>query len=36
MYCLIRIADHYQIDLEAAHIRARRNELRYVGETPDF
>jgi NTP pyrophosphatase (non-canonical NTP hydrolase) len=36
LYCLIRIAEHYQIDLEAAHIRARRNELRYVGEEPDF
>jgi len=36
LYCLIRIADHYQIDLETAHIRARRNELRYVGEEPDF
>lgn len=35
LYCLIRIADHYQIDLEAAHIRARRNELRYAGAAPD-
>ena len=36
LYCLIRIAEHYQIDLEAAHIRARRNELRYIGVEPDF
>lgn len=36
LYCLIRIAEHYQIDLQAAHIRARRNELRYIGEEPDF
>src|SRR5258705_7299159 len=36
LYCVIRIAEHYQIDLEAAHIRARRNEMRYVGQEPDF
>jgi NTP pyrophosphatase (non-canonical NTP hydrolase) len=36
LYCLIRIAEQYHIDLEAAHIRARRNELLYVGEEPDF
>jgi len=36
LYCVIRIADHYQINLEAAHIQARRNELRYVGVEPDF
>ena len=36
LYCLIRIAEHYRIDLEAAHIRARRAELRYVGQEPDF
>lgn len=31
LYCLIRIADHYKIDLEKAHLRARRRELRYLG-----
>ena len=36
LYCLIRIAEHYRIDLEAAHIRARRAELRYAGQAPDF
>jgi NTP pyrophosphatase (non-canonical NTP hydrolase) len=36
LYCLIRIAEHYHIDLEAAHIRARRAELRYAGQEPDF
>jgi NTP pyrophosphatase (non-canonical NTP hydrolase) len=36
LYCLIRIAEHYRIDLEAAHIRARRAELRYAGQEPDF
>ncbi|MFL5806856.1 MAG: hypothetical protein ACJ8CR_34650 [Roseiflexaceae bacterium] len=36
LYCVIRIAEHYQIDFEAAHIRARRNEMRYAGQEPDF
>lgn len=36
LYCLIRIADHYHIDLEAAHIAARRQEMRYIGHEPDF
>jgi NTP pyrophosphatase (non-canonical NTP hydrolase) len=36
LYCVIRIAEHYQIDLEAAHIRARRREMRYAGQEPDF
>jgi NTP pyrophosphatase (non-canonical NTP hydrolase) len=36
LYCLIRIAEHYHIDLEAAHIRARRKEMRYIGHEPDF
>jgi NTP pyrophosphatase (non-canonical NTP hydrolase) len=35
-YCLIRIAEHYKIDLEAAHVEARRKEMRYVGQEPDF
>jgi NTP pyrophosphatase (non-canonical NTP hydrolase) len=34
--CLIRVAEHYQIDLEQAHLRARRNEMRYLGKEPDF
>ena len=36
LYCLIRIAEHYRIDLEVAHIRARRAELRYAGQEPDY
>lgn len=36
LYCVMRIADHYQIDLEAAHVRARRSEMRYAGQEPDF
>jgi NTP pyrophosphatase (non-canonical NTP hydrolase) len=36
LYCLIRISDHYGIDLEDAHLRARRNELRYLGHEPNF
>jgi NTP pyrophosphatase (non-canonical NTP hydrolase) len=30
LFCLIRIADHYKIDLEKAHLRARRRELGYL------
>lgn len=36
LYCLIRIAEHYHIDLEEAHLRARRQEMRYIGHEPDF
>lgn len=36
LYCLIRIAEHYHIDLEEAHLQARRNELRYPGQEPNF
>jgi len=36
LYCLIRISDHYAIDLESAHIDARRREMRYVGREPNF
>lgn len=36
LYCLIRVVEHYQIDLEQAHLQARRNELRYLGKEPDF
>lgn len=36
LYCVIRIAEHYGIDLEAAHLEARRRELRYLGREADF
>lgn len=36
LYCLIRISDHYRIDLESAHLAARRNEMRYFGYEPTF
>ena len=36
LHGVIRIAEHYRIDLETAHIQARRNEMKYVGEEPDF
>ncbi len=36
LYCVMRIAEHYQIDLETAHVRARRSEMRYAGQEPDF
>lgn len=36
LYCLIRVAEHYGIDLEMAHLQARRKEMRYVGQEPDF
>jgi NTP pyrophosphatase (non-canonical NTP hydrolase) len=36
LYCLIRIADHYDIDLEQAHLAARRKELQYLGHKPDY
>lgn len=36
LYSLIRLADHYGIDLEEAHLEARRNELKSLGKTPDF
>lgn len=36
LYCLIRVADHYHIDLEEAHLQARRNELRYLGRDVTF
>lgn len=36
LYCVIRIAEHYQIDLEQAHLAARRQELRALGQQPDF
>lgn len=30
LYCLIRIADRYEIDLAQAHLKARRAELSYL------
>jgi hypothetical protein len=36
LYCLIRISDHYGIDLERARLQARRDELHYLGQAPDF
>jgi NTP pyrophosphatase (non-canonical NTP hydrolase) len=36
MYCVIRIAEHYKIDLEAAHVQARRAEMNYLGQEADF
>jgi hypothetical protein len=33
LYCLMRVADHYQIDLAEAHVRARTAEWDYV--SPD-
>jgi hypothetical protein len=29
-YCILRLADHYEIDLEAAHLSARRPEWTYL------
>lgn len=36
LYCVIRIAEHDHIDLEEAHLKARRNELAYLGREADF
>ncbi len=36
LHGVIRIAEHYQIDLEAAHTQTRRDEMKYVGEESDF
>jgi NTP pyrophosphatase (non-canonical NTP hydrolase) len=36
LYCIIRIAGHYHIDLETAHIRTRRKEMQYLGQKADF
>lgn len=36
LYCLVRIAGHYQIDLEEAHLQARRREMQYLGHEADF
>jgi|GEM_PF-347791 len=30
LHCLIRISEHYHIDLEAAHIKARNDEIGYI------
>jgi NTP pyrophosphatase (non-canonical NTP hydrolase) len=31
LYCVMRIADHYGVDLVQAHMEARRAELRALG-----
>ena len=36
LYCVIRVAEHYHVDLEAAHLQARRKELRYLGQDANF
>lgn len=36
LYCLIRVAEHYHIDLEQAHLQARRKEMDYLGQKVDF
>lgn len=35
LHALIRIADHYGIDLEEAHIRAREREMDYLRRAGD-
>ena len=36
LHGVIRVAEHYEIDLEAAHVQTRRDEMRYASEEPDF
>ncbi|RLJ01089.1 MAG: hypothetical protein DRP06_00380 [Candidatus Aenigmatarchaeota archaeon] len=36
LYCLIRISEHYKINLEEAHLEARRNELKSLKKEPSF
>lgn len=36
LYCVIKIAEHYKINLEEAHLKARREELKSLGKNPDF
>lgn len=36
LFSVIRLADEYGIDLEEAHLEARRNEFKSLGMTPDF
>lgn len=38
LYCLLRLADHYDIDLELAHVSAREAEWTYLypGEPPPW
>jgi len=36
LYCVIRIAEHYGINLEEAHLKARREELKSLGKKPEF
>jgi len=33
LYCLIRVAIYYEIDLEAAHVKARQDELGYAAQS---
>jgi NTP pyrophosphatase (non-canonical NTP hydrolase) len=36
LYCIIRLADYYHVDLEEAHLQARRKEMRYLGKDATF
>jgi NTP pyrophosphatase (non-canonical NTP hydrolase) len=38
LYCVMRLADHYEVDLEDAHVSARRAEWHYLnpGVTPPW
>jgi NTP pyrophosphatase (non-canonical NTP hydrolase) len=36
IYCLVRIAELYKIDLEDAQLKARRSEMKSLGKAPDF
>jgi len=36
LYCLIRVAEHYGIDLEEAHLKTRRSELKSLGKNQIF
>jgi len=36
LHAVFRIADHYDIDLEAAHVAARRREMAYLGLEAEF
>ena len=35
-FCLVRIADYYDLDLEKAQLDARRFGLKYLGKKTDF
>lgn len=36
LHAVLRIADHYDIDLEEAHVAARRREMAYLDIEADF